>query len=230
MARLRRRTGPRPGLALALLAAALLGGCAGTPKGAGRVHEVRAGETVYRIARWYGVEVEAVVEANGIRDVTTVAAGRRLLIPGTDRPAPPGPLPGPKERAQRSELAFGWPLQGRLTSVFGTRGARRHEGIDLAARPGTPVRAAERGRVIHSGWLGDYGKVVIVRHAAGFDTVYAHNRRNRARRGARVEKGEVIAELGATGNATGPHLHFEIRRRREPRDPLPYLPRALSKR
>lgn len=228
MVRLRPRAGSRR--LLALLAVAALAGCASAPEGRGRVHEVRAGETIYRIARWYGVPVEAVVAANGIRDVRAVAVGRRLLIPGAERPVPEAPLPGPEARAESGGLAFGWPLRGRLTSGFGARNGRAHEGIDLAARPGTPVRAAEHGRVIHSGHLGDYGKVVIVRHESGFDTVYAHNRRNRVRRGARVQKGQVIAELGETGNATGPHLHFEIRRRRAPRDPLRYLPRALTRR
>lgn len=216
--------------ALALLAAAVLAGCASAPEGEGRLHVVRAGETVYRIARWYRVPVAAVVAANRIDDVRSVAVGRRLLIPGARRPAPPGPLPGPRDALRSAGLAFEWPLRGRLTSHFGARGGRPHEGIDLAARRGTPVRAAERGRVIYSAGLGGYGQVVIVRHEGGYDTVYAHNRRNRVRRGARVRKGEVIAELGASGNATGPHLHFEIRERREPRDPLRYLPRRKARR
>jgi murein DD-endopeptidase MepM/ murein hydrolase activator NlpD len=87
------------------------------------------------------------------------------------------------------------------------------------------VRAAEAGRVIHSGkGLGAYGNVVIVKHTGRWATVYAHNRRNHVRKGAFVEKGDVIAEVGKTGNASGPHLHFEIRRGDVPRDPLPCLP------
>ena len=87
------------------------------------------------------------------------------------------------------------------------------------------MRAAEAGRVIHSGGgLGDYGKVVIVKHAGRYSTVYAHNRRNRVREGEFVEKGQVIAEVGKTGNASGAHVHFELRRDRRPQDPLLYLP------
>ena len=99
-----------------------------------------------------------------------------------------------------------------------------HEGIDLAARSGALVHAAEAGRVIFSSSLGAYGRVVVVRHDERYESVYAHNRRNRVRRGSFVDKGEVLAEVGATGNATGPHLHFEIRRDDRPEDPLRHLP------
>jgi murein DD-endopeptidase MepM/ murein hydrolase activator NlpD len=86
------------------------------------------------------------------------------------------------------------------------------------------VRAAEAGRVTHSGWLGDYGRVVIVKHAGHYSTVYAHNRANKVRKGQFVEKGDVLAEVGSSGNASGPHLHFEIRRNRQAENPLRYLP------
>ena len=89
----------------------------------------------------------------------------------------------------------------------------------------TPICAAEAGRVIHSGGgLGAYGKVVIVKHSGRYSTVYAHNRKNLVRKGDFVEKGQVIAEVGRTGNASGSHVHFEIRRDRRARDPMTYLP------
>ena len=79
--------------------------------------------------------------------------------------------------------------------------------------------------MIHSGFgLGAYGRVVIVKHVGDYSTVYAHNRKNHVRKGEFVERGQKIAELGATGNATGPHLHFEIRHRNSANDPLVYLP------
>jgi murein DD-endopeptidase MepM/ murein hydrolase activator NlpD len=85
--------------------------------------------------------------------------------------------------------------------------------------------AAESGRVVLSGRrLGDYGNVVIVKHAGRYATVYAHNRRNLVREGEFVEKGQAIAQVGESGNASGPHLHFEIRRDRRAQDPLLYLP------
>ena len=112
-----------------------------------------------------------------------------------------------------------------MSAAFGWQNGRNHEGIDIPAKSGTPIRAAEAGRVIHSGaGLGDYGKVVILKHAGRYSTVYAHNRRNNVRKGHFVEKGDVIGEVGATGNATGPHVHFEVRMDRTPLDPLLFLP------
>jgi hypothetical protein len=205
-------------------------GCRTSAGDGGAVHVVRPGETVWRIAHHYGVSVSEIVEANRIEDVRDVPTGSRLWIPRgragaggavvAVRPAPERTGPAPPGRA----LRFEWPVRGRLTSTFGRRGRRPHEGIDIAAPRGALVRAAEAGRVIYAGELGSYGKVVVVRHDARFETVYAHNRRLRVAHLAFVDRGEVIAEVGATGNATGPHLHFEIRRDDRPRDPLLYLP------
>ena len=128
------------------------------------------------------------------------------------------------EARRRANLEFQWPLRGRLTSGFGPRGGRRHEGIAVAARRGTEIDAAEDGRVIHSGRLGDYGKVVIVRHDGDYRSVYAHAHRTHVKKGQKVEKGQKIAEVGSTGRSTGPHLHFEIRQRQTPQDPMLYLP------
>lgn len=206
-----------------------LGGCASDPP-RGVVHVVRPGETVWRIAYRYGVSTEAVVRANHIEDVTRVRVGQRLWIPGATRPmreAPPPPRTLSSDHAACLAGAppFAWPVRGTLTSSFGRRGRRRHDGIDLSARRGTPIRAAAPGRVIHSGGeLGDYGKVVIIKHAGHWISVYAHNRRNLVQEGAFVERGDVIAEVGKTGNATGPHLHFEIRYAGTPRDPIACLP------
>jgi murein DD-endopeptidase MepM/ murein hydrolase activator NlpD len=100
----------------------------------------------------------------------------------------------------------------------------------MGAARGTPVRAAEAGEVTFSGRNGGYGKVVIVAHKGGYATLYAHHSRNRVRRGERVEKGTVVGEVGKSGNATGSHLHFEIRSDGRPRDPLLYLPAWTPKR
>ncbi|HKA14284.1 MAG TPA: LysM peptidoglycan-binding domain-containing M23 family metallopeptidase [Myxococcota bacterium] len=198
------------------------------------VHVVERGETIAAIARQYGVSVDAIVQANQISDFSSIEVGTRLIIPRT-RPggrqesamARLMPIPSSDLRAQarrEADLEFDWPIYGRFSSPYGWRGFGHHEGIDLGATPGTPVLAAEAGRVIESGWHGDYGQVVVVKHAGNYSTLYAHNQRNRVKKGAFVEKGDVIAELGSSGNATGPHLHFEIRRDRQPEDPLRYLP------
>jgi murein DD-endopeptidase MepM/ murein hydrolase activator NlpD len=99
-----------------------------------------------------------------------------------------------------------------------------HDGIDIAAPAGTPVRAADDGVVLYSGRLRGYGNVVILQHSGGYVTVYGHNERNLVREGDRVARGQDIAELGATGRASGPNLHFEIRYENQAQNPLAYLP------
>ncbi len=236
MGRLGERSARAAAIAAAVLAL-LLTNCAHGPEGDGVFHTVAAGENVFRIAQYYQVSVSSILEANQIRDERALQIGERLWIPEARRRPPgyallrPPASPGEaRERArndsiQHGNLSFAWPLRGRLSGRFDTRRRRLHEGIDLAAKPGTLIRASESGRVIYSGnGLGGYGNVVIVRHDELYSTVYAHNRKNRVRKGAFVDRGEVIAEVGKTGNATGPHLHFEIRRGEHPLDPLEFLP------
>lgn len=223
--------------AAAVVLAALLLSCAHSPRGDGVFHIVRRGENIFRIAQYYQVSASEIMEANQIRDERSLEVGERLWIPEARRkpPAealiPPPTSAGDAREQSRNDailngyLHFAWPLRGRLTARFEIRRGRRHEGIDLAAKPGTLIRASESGRVIYSGnGLGGYGKVVIIRHGKLYATVYAHNRKNRVRKGDFVDQGEAIAEVGQTGNATGPHLHFEIRRGERARDPLNYLP------
>jgi murein DD-endopeptidase MepM/ murein hydrolase activator NlpD len=129
-----------------------------------------------------------------------------------------------RRSARSAGLDFAWPLSGAVSSGFGRRSGRLHEGIDVLGEPGALIRAAEAGHVVHSGPLGSYGNLVVVRHAGRFATAYAHAQRTLVRRGTRVRRGEPVAEVGATGNASGPHLHFEIRRSEQPLDPLLFLP------
>lgn len=231
-------------LALILLGSAAGGfGCAGSrPGGPGVIHHVEAGENLYRIGLRYGIPAEQITRANGIRDVTQLRIGQRLYIPGARqrlsanstefaRTDPSGRAGSDEIRRrarsaarQQTSLQFAWPVRGRLSSRFGMRRGRPHEGIDLAAHRGTSIFASESGRVIHSGRLGGYGKVVIVKHAGAYRTVYAHASRLLVRKGEFVERGQKLAEVGSTGRASGPHVHFEIRRSESPRNPLAYLP------
>jgi murein DD-endopeptidase MepM/ murein hydrolase activator NlpD len=216
--------------ALALGALLALAACASRPEST--VHVVAPGENLYRIALHYGVSVEDIAQANGIRDETQLEVGTRLTIPRPKRSALERPLLPPErlravaqgDALEDGGLRFAWPLHGTVTSRFGWRRSRMHEGIDIAARSGTPVHAAEAGHVIYASRLGGYGNVVVVRHGKLYETVYAHNRRFRVKKGARVRKGDVIAEVGSTGNASAPHVHFEVRRKDDPRDPLLFLP------
>jgi murein DD-endopeptidase MepM/ murein hydrolase activator NlpD len=120
---------------------------------------------------------------------------------------------------------FAWPVAGGVvSSPFGMRHGAMHDGIDISAPAGTPVHAADDGRVIFVGHLHGYGNVVILQHSGRYLTVYAHNQRNLVSDGEQVARGREIAELGATGRASGPNLHFEIRYNNHPQNPLAYLP------
>lgn len=127
--------------------------------------------------------------------------------------------------ANSSELRFSWPLTGNITSSFGNRAdpftgeGKFHCGIDLAVPAGTHIKASESGKVIFSGYKEGYGNIVVISHSNGYITVYAHNQENKVKLNQFVKKGDLIALSGATGRATGPHLHFEIRRYMTPLNP-----------
>jgi murein DD-endopeptidase MepM/ murein hydrolase activator NlpD len=121
------------------------------------------------------------------------------------------------------------PVRGVLVSGFGWRddpfgeGWRFHQGVDVAAPEGAPVAARAEGVVVYAGWAEGYGLVVVLDHGRGYQTLYAHLRRVQVPPGSWVRAGGVIGEVGSTGRSTGPHLHFEVRYREVPVDPLPYL-------
>src|SRR5262249_11430473 len=121
-------------------------------------------------------------------------------------------------------IALAWPLRAQVGDGFGPRGAGFHPGIDLPAAVGTPVRAAAIGRVAFAGpTTGGYGNLVVVQHASGVTTMYAHLSKLLAWPGEAVNVGTLVGLVGATGETTGPHLHFEVRVRDAPGDPLPAL-------
>ncbi|MCP9487454.1 MAG: peptidoglycan DD-metalloendopeptidase family protein [Gaiellaceae bacterium MAG52_C11] len=122
-----------------------------------------------------------------------------------------------------SSTGFVWPVQGPLTSPFGFRWGRMHEGIDIAVPTGTPVVASAAGTVIVAGWMGGYGNLVVVDHGNGISTAYAHNSSLAAGVGQSVAQGQLIAYAGNTGHSFGPHLHFEVRINGSAADPLGYL-------
>ncbi len=118
---------------------------------------------------------------------------------------------------------LGWPVSGPVTSGFGSRWGRMHEGVDIAVGEGTPVHAAAAGTVIYAGWMGGYGNLVVVDHGNGLSTAYAHNSSLSVSVGQSVAAGELVSYSGNTGNSTGPHVHFEVRVNGSAVDPLGYL-------
>ena len=146
-----------------------------------------------------------------------------------------------REAARQAELnavlnfdgRFAWPLPARgpsdISSGFGTRTnpvtgrTENHQGIDIPAPAGSRINAAADGIVRFAGWSGGWGLMVIIDHGGGYSTVYAHNSRNRVSQGQQVTRGQHIADVGTTGQSTGNHLHFEIRRNNAPVNPMAYF-------
>jgi peptidoglycan DL-endopeptidase CwlO len=116
-----------------------------------------------------------------------------------------------------------WPVNGPVVSGFGMRWGRLHAGVDIAVPTGTPIRAADSGRVILLGWTGGYGNYTCIDHGGGLSTCYAHQSRYGTSMGASVRQGQVIGYVGCTGHCFGPHLHFETRVNGVPQNPLNYL-------
>jgi len=214
------------------------------------VYYVRSSDTLYSIGRKFGVDYHLIAKRNYIGKPYKIYVGQTLYI---DRKAPRAQKLLRRSTSKRSykkpvkrkvvkkttgngshkakASSYGrgkllWPVRGKVTSRYGRRGSRMHDGIDIAAKAGTPIRAAASGGVVYSDFrLSGYGKLVIVRHGRNLFTAYAHNQRNLVKKGARVKAGDTIARVGSTGRASGPHLPFEVRQGSTPVDPLAYLPR-----
>lgn len=187
----------------------------------GALHTVQKGESLWEIARIYRASTQEIIDANHLQNPSSLRVGQELVIPGAQSYA--ARRYRLVSRSGQLQRAFSWPVRGPISSPFGPRWGRMHEGLDIAVVTGTPVRAAADGRVTWSGYRGSYGKLVIIDHGYGIETRYAHNSRLVVRRGSRVKRGQVIAYSGNTGRSTGPHLHFEIRYRGKPVDPQKYL-------
>jgi murein DD-endopeptidase MepM/ murein hydrolase activator NlpD len=128
-------------------------------------------------------------------------------------------------RSGNGGLSFRWPAKGRIITAFGPRtNGQTSDGINIALPEGTPVKAAEDGVVAYAGnELKGYGNLVLVRHADGYVTAYAHAKELLVKRGDPIKRGQMIARSGQTGNVDAPQLHFEIRKGPSPIDPMPHL-------
>jgi murein DD-endopeptidase MepM/ murein hydrolase activator NlpD len=127
------------------------------------------------------------------------------------------------ETATPSSAGLIWPVNGPITSPFGWRWGRLHQGIDIGVPTGTPIHAAAAGKVIYCGWEEGYGNLVVLDNGGDLATAYAHQSAIAVTCGEEVSQGETIGYVGCTGHCTGPHLHFEVRINGNPVDPLGYL-------
>ncbi|MDR7419323.1 MAG: peptidoglycan DD-metalloendopeptidase family protein [Armatimonadota bacterium] len=202
------------------------------------VHVVRSGETLWDIARRYGTRVEDLMVWNDLGHSEWIKPGQRLRLAVTQVPrhrqmtaqTRSGRPVMVDERAIQAAGPFLWPARGVVTSRFGWRYRRHHDGLDIAAPRGTPIYAARDGVVEFAGWRGGYGRVVFLDHGGGFVTVYGHASTLIVKPGQRVKKGQLIARVGCTGSCTGSHVHFEVRLNGRAQNPLPYLTSAQAKR
>jgi murein DD-endopeptidase MepM/ murein hydrolase activator NlpD len=162
-----------------------------------------------KIIKENGIEVDReILSETIVKEPVT-----KIVLKGTKKPPPrigTGTFSKPTSR-------------GTITSSFGWRWGRRHEGVDIGMPVGTPVKAADGGKVTFAGWKSGYGKIVIIDHGGNMETRYAHNSELLVKKGDRVYKGQTIAKSGNTGRSTGPHLHFEVRKNGTPVNPLKYI-------
>jgi murein DD-endopeptidase MepM/ murein hydrolase activator NlpD len=147
----------------------------------------------------------------------------RARLVAAQQPSAGGPASPAAAPVRRGGGRLIWPVNGPLTSPFGPRWGRLHAGIDIGAPEGTPIRAADSGRVVIAGWQGGYGLYTCIQHAGTFSTCYAHQVRLGTSVGASVKQGQVMGYVGNTGNSFGAHLHFETRVNGNPVDPMGYL-------
>ncbi len=212
-----------------------------------QLYSVRKGDTLYAISRKTGVPVSTIASANNMRPPYALEPGQQVLVPQAPvASARVASAATPKATAEKepanvaeitrnvsytpppavaSKSMFAWPVHGRVISAYGSGNlGRRNDGVNIAAPAGTAVRAAADGQIVYRGSeLEGFGNLLLVKHADGFVTAYAHNDSMLVKKGDQVRQGQVIAKVGKTGAVTTPQLHFEVRQESEAVDPVALL-------
>jgi murein DD-endopeptidase MepM/ murein hydrolase activator NlpD len=199
----------------------------------GILHTVQKGDTLQSIAKKYSADVAGLLTFPGnalSSEATPLTAGQKLIVPGGSKPrvvvqapaaravARPAAAPG---NAPVGRGHFVWPTSGSVTQGY----RALHHALDIAAPMGTPVRAADSGYVLIAGWSNDgYGNHIMIDHGNGYVTLYGHLSRIGVQPGQVVQQGDLIGNVGSTGNSTGSHLHFEIRQNSYGLNPYNFLP------
>ncbi len=185
----------------------------------GIYHRVEKGQTLWKISKIYGVDLEELARVNKIADTTAVEVGQQVFIPNRVNP--------PAQTVKYSDSDdFIWPLRGRLSGSFGQMiNNMLNKGINIQPYASLDILASRSGRVvfIDNDFVG-FGKTIIIEHADGLFTVYGRNSELFVKAGDNVQKGMVIAKAGSAGRDRNIYLHFEVRRGSTPQNPLFYLP------
>lgn len=215
-------------------------------------HTVQRGDTLYSIARQYNVDVTSLSRVNNLQTPYSLNVGDRLVLPASVGSAPAAsynavqsqntvqttskstvytpiksaPITDSYVAPKARKTKFDWPVKGTIISGYGNLGSgRKNDGINIKAALGTNVKAADSGTVAYAGnELKGFGNLILIKHADGWITAYAHNDRLFVKKGQKVTRGEKIATVGSTGSVTTPQLHFEVRSGKKAVNPRPYLP------
>lgn len=210
-------------------------------------YELKPGDTLKKVSERFAVEQMILQEENEIYDPGDLATGMRIFIPGVrsietfsspSSKAEPSThklvmkVPDvdnnvtlqPKNRYASRSVNMIWPSPGIISSGYGKRHGRMHQGIDLTRDGGLDIKSAASGRVVFAGYKTGYGKCIIIDHGGKLKTLYGHNRTIYVRKGQKVRQGAIIAKMGKTGRVTGIHLHFEVQLNGKHQNPLRYLP------
>lgn len=215
-------------------------------------HTVQKGDTLYSVSREYRTDVYTLAKVNNLKPPFTLIPGQQLKLPSKNNlttasknlkpaarilaqpenkpKASPKPAPRLSKKAipsppPRSSSRFAWPAQGKILSSFGAKkNGLRNDGINIAAKRGTPIKASENGVVAYSGnELRGFGNMILLKHSGGWITAYAHADQLLVKRGEKIKKGQVIGKVGSSGGVTTPQLHFEIRKGMDPVNPKKHL-------
>lgn len=207
----------------------------------GVLYTVKEGETLWDISNTYDIEVSDIVSVSGIEFSDKLKIGQEIILPGVEKIKVAQPVKvasaqssattkaasrsGSTVKSSAARTTLGqWPVTGTITSMFGKRWGKMHNGIDIAVPTGTDVHAYMDGVVTRSGWdSGGYGYLVVISHGNGLTTYYGHNSKLLVSVGQKVTAGQHIAESGSTGDSTGPHCHFEVRKNGTPVNHMNYL-------
>lgn len=198
-------------------------------------HTVAKNENISKIATKYGVDIDKIVDSNDIEPDEALKIGQKLFIPGgkkiietttvikrtysgTTITQNTGQTANQKPAYTGGKLL--WPTVGaRITQYY----SWSHKGLDIANKTGTPLYAAEAGTVERSGWSSGYGYNVVINHGGGLKTLYAHASKLHVSAGDKVQRGDIVANMGSTGWSTGPHIHFEVILNGVKQNPLNYI-------
>jgi LysM repeat protein len=193
---------------------------------AGIYHVVKQNERLPEIAKAYNVDLQHLAEVNNLRSPYSIRPDTKIFVPGASQQWPVTPS-GRGSTEQLRVHHYGgrlaWPVEGKIISEYGVGGGIQCNGIGIQAKEGAAVKAAAEGQVARVQTIGDYGKVVLIEHADRLVTVYAHLKEIRVVKGQSVRKGDIIGTVGTSGRVETPSLHFEVRLRSKPKNPLSFL-------